>query len=168
MILQDEIKINHYKVTTDTDTSYKEDFYYAPVKGEDAKRHREDGPALVYNSKTEEMTYLEWWNKGKMVAIFNSKSNKFKKTEDGSFMGLREVQLPENLKGLEKTLTLSDIEACTQLVVKSEAVDAIAPTGTVEISKEKVLENIRSIQEKAKNPEPSPRERLIGAMYRNK
>lgn len=113
MIHEEEIKINHYKVTTDTDSSYKEDFYYAPTKGEDAKRHRVDGPALVYNSKTEDMNYFEWWNEGKMVATFNSKTNLFKISENGTFMGLQAVELPENFKGLENTLNLSDIQSVT-------------------------------------------------------
>lgn len=143
MIHEEEIKINHYKVTTDTDSSYKEDFYYAPVKGEDAKRHRVDGPALVYNSKTEDMNYFEWWNEGKMVATFNSKTNLFKKSENGTFMGLQAVELPENFKGLENTLNLSDIEACTQLVMKHKE--------TLEVSlndKASSINNIAQLRDK--------------------
>jgi hypothetical protein len=143
MIVQEEIKINHYLVKVDTDSSYKEDYFYSPIKGEDAKRHREDGPALVYKSKTEDMTYFEWWNQGKMVAIFNSKSNKFKKTENGSFMSLKAVQLPEKWKGNEGTLSLSDIEGCNQLVIKN-----MTATECSLNNKDISVNNISNIREK--------------------
>lgn len=73
---------------------------------ENGKLHNNDGPALRMSSSD----YAEWWDKGRLVATL--KDGELKRSIDGTFNGLKSVEVPKKWKDFESTLSLSDLEHC--------------------------------------------------------
>lgn len=79
------------------------------------KRHFENGPAIISMDKNnKQANYLEWWKDGNLVATFDKKTGKMKKTNNDTFTGLYDVEIPEKWKGLESTLNLFDLQFCNR------------------------------------------------------
>jgi len=84
------------------------------------KRHRENGPAIKANIKEQNNNeYCEWWNNGKLVAIFNKNKDAFLKSNDGTHDSLYKIKIPEQLKGSEKNFSLNDIDSFNELVLEN-------------------------------------------------
>lgn len=73
---------------------------------DNGKLHNNDGPALT-NSNSD---YAEWWDKGRLVATV--KDGELKRSVDGTFGGLKAVEVPKKWNGYESTLSLTDLEHC--------------------------------------------------------
>ena len=71
-------------------------------------RHCNDGPALTMNGEE----YLEWWDKGRLVATYDKKNGELKRSIDGTFSGLKTANLKDKWKGHEVTLSLHDVSLC--------------------------------------------------------
>jgi hypothetical protein len=80
----------------------------------DDKRHREDGPSMLSHFNATDSYYLDWWQHGKLVGTFDGKKGIMKRTDNDTFTGLYEVEVPEKWKGLEQTLSLYDVGFCNK------------------------------------------------------
>lgn len=104
-----DINVKEYTITNSQDNYFKEEYF--KIDNKEDKRHREDGPAITY--KEGGGTYYEWWSNGKLKATFDEKSNKFMKSEDGNFAGLKEANMKEKWQNYVGTLSLGDVDSCS-------------------------------------------------------
>lgn len=88
------------------------------------KLHKSDGPAL----RVPDSNYSEWWDKGRLVATL--KDGELKRSVDGTFSGLKNVEIPKKWKDLEGTLSLNDLELCRfkpEIIEMSNTENKISP-----------------------------------------
>jgi len=113
----------------------------------DEQRHCDFGPAVLSNDKTNNHQYYEWWENGKLIAVYDSKTGIMKKVDQNDSTNLYEVQVPEKWKGYEQTLKLHDIEHCNKPmpVCENELPPALA-SAHAEVLHERNDNNVQVIE----------------------
>jgi hypothetical protein len=127
--------LDGYRATSNASnikTTHEINMVSSQHRTEEGMLHRADGLALSSFKEN----YHEWWDDGRLVAVL--KNDQLSKSINGDFSGLKEAEPQAKWKGLESTLSLTDLNLCAfKQNLKTDINDKISSIRKMSVSDSK-------------------------------